>query len=234
MRILAPRRNATTRPRPHAAAFTLAASAVVLFSLAGCSSTPAAPASSPSPGPSTSPAPVATGTMPATMPATSTPVPTGSTPAATPVPTATAATTAAAGLCRAAMLTGSVDATGGGTAGSIYMQLIVKNTSTASCVLNGYPGVSMVGSSSGSPIGEPATRDSSRPSTGAITLKPGASASAVLRYTQAGNYPSCMHSPAPRLRVYPPSATDSLYIAHPLTACTNTNIALLTIGAFQK
>jgi hypothetical protein len=165
-----------------------------------------------------------TGATSSSAPATSSPAPTSGAPATT---------TAAAPLCTAAMLEGSVDDSGGGAAGSIYMKLIVKNITGATCVLDGYPGVSLVGGGNGTQLGASDQRDPAAPSSGPIQLAPGASSAAVLRYTQAGNYQNCTQAPADGLRVYPPSATDALFIAHPLTACTNADIKLLTIGAFQ-
>lgn len=147
--------------------------------------------------------------------------------------TSTSAASGAPGLCNAAMLTGSVDDTGGGAAGHVYMKLILKNTSTQSCILDGYPGVSLVGSGSGTQVGAPANRDPALPSAGPLTLNPGSSATAQLRYTQAGNYQDCTQTPAEGLRVYPPSATDALFIRHPLTGCSQKSIVLLTIGAFR-
>lgn len=113
------------------------------------------------------------------------------------------------------------------------MKLIVANTSDADCLLDGYPGVSMVKTGSTTPIGAPATRDPQARSNGPIILAPGKSAAAVLRYTQANNYQDCQRVPADAVLVYPPSATDSLAIPHPLTACSNASITLLSIGAFQ-
>jgi len=144
-----------------------------------------------------------------------------------------ASSTAAPGLCNASMLAGSVDDTGGGAAGHIYMKLIVKNTSSQTCIIDGYPGVSLVGSGNGTQIGAPADRDATLPSEGPVTLNPGATATAQLRYTQAGDYQNCTQKPADGLRVYPPSATDALFIAHPLTGCSESSIVLLTIGAFK-
>lgn len=57
-----------------------------------------------------------------------------------------------------------------GAAGHIYVKLIVRNKSTATCILNGYPGVSLVKSGSIQPIGTPAQRDASVPSKGPISL----------------------------------------------------------------
>ncbi len=113
------------------------------------------------------------------------------------------------------------------------MKLILANTSDADCILDGYPGVSLIKAGTTKPIGAPADRDPQAPSNGPITLAPGQSAAAVLRYTQADNYQDCQRVPADAVLVYPPSATDSLEIPSPLTACINADIKLLSIGAFQ-
>lgn len=113
------------------------------------------------------------------------------------------------------------------------MKLTLSNKTDADCILDGYPGVSMVKAGSTDPIGAPAERDPAAPSNGPITLAPGEGGTAVLRYTQAGNYQDCQRVNAASILVYPPSATDNLEIAHPLTACSNDSIKLLTIGAFQ-
>lgn len=113
------------------------------------------------------------------------------------------------------------------------MRLLVTNTSAVECILDGYPGVSMVAPGSITPIGAPAERDPNAPSNGPITLAPGHSAGATLRYTQADNYQDCQRVQAESILVYPPSATDSLEIPRTLTACSNADIKLLTIGAFQ-
>ncbi|WP_287931049.1 DUF4232 domain-containing protein [Arthrobacter sp.] len=148
-------------------------------------------------------------------------------------PATTPATGAGPALCTAASLKGSVDDTGGGAAGHIYMKLILTNKSSSTCILNGYPGVSLVKAGTTTPIGAPADRDASAPSKGPITLAPGKGATAVLAYTQAGNYQGCKRVQADDIMVYPPSAYDELVIPHPLTACSNTDINLLKIGAFQ-
>lgn len=187
--------------------------------LTGCSQGSSNPVTS-APAPTTSAAPTSTaGTTPSST-ESATP---SSTPPSTPAEPA---------LCAAASLEGSLDDSGGGAAGSVYMKLIVKNTSGATCILDGYPGVSLVKSGTITPIGAPAVRDPQAPSSGPIPLAPGQGAAAVLRYTQAGNYQGCAQVPADAVLVYPPSATDSLTIAHPLTACSNAEITLLTIGAF--
>ncbi len=201
----------------HALVVTTAAAAALLLSGCGGSSTQAQSATSP-------PSPSATETS--QPPATSD--------AAPESPAAAAPSTAKGGpeLCKAASLTGTTDATGGGAAGSIYMQLILTNSGTEPCLLKGFAGVSLTAGADGEPIGAAATRDDSGPVTD-VTLAPGKAGTATLRYTQAANYPDCTQTPAAGLRVYPPNDTASLFIPQPLDACTNTEINLLTIGAFQ-
>lgn len=113
------------------------------------------------------------------------------------------------------------------------MKLILTNNSQSECVLDGYPGVSLVKAGSTEPIGAPAVRDAGDPSKGPILLIPGDSATAVLRYTQADNYPTCEQVQADAVLVYPPEDVDHLEITNPLTACSNADVELLTIGAFQ-
>lgn len=201
----------------HALVVTMAAAAALLLSGCGGSSTQAQSATSP-------PSPSATETS--QPPATS--------PAAPESSAAAAPSAAKAGpeLCKAASLTGTTDATGGGAAGSIYMQLILTNSGTEPCLLKGFAGVSLTAGADGEPIGAAATRDDSGPVTD-VTLAPGKAGTATLRYTQAANYPDCTKTPAAGFRVYPPNDTASLFIPQQLDACTNTEINLLTIGAFQ-
>jgi hypothetical protein len=201
----------------HALVVTTAAAAALLLSGCGGSSTQAQSATSP-------PSPSATENS--QPPATSATAPESS--------AAAAPSTAKAGpqLCKAASLTGTTDATGGGAAGSIYMQLILTNSGTEPCLLKGFAGVSLTAGADGEPIGAAATRDDSGPVTD-VTLAPGKAGTATLRYTQAANYPDCTKTPAAGFRVYPPNDTASLFIPQQLDACTNTEINLLTIGAFQ-
>ncbi len=112
------------------------------------------------------------------------------------------------------------------------MKLILTNSGTEPCVLNGFPGVSLTSSPTGDPIGAAAARDDTKPVT-EVLLAPGKAGFAQLRYTQAGNYPECTQAPAAGFRVYPPEDTASLFITQQRTACSNTNINLLSVQAFQ-
>jgi hypothetical protein len=66
-----------------------------------------------------------------------------------------------------------------------------------------------------------------------ITLAPGDSATAQLRETHAENYAGCTVVPADGLRVYPPGARDALFVPQKTTACSNSDIVLLSVKAFQ-
>jgi hypothetical protein len=112
------------------------------------------------------------------------------------------------------------------------MKLILTNSGAQPCILNGFPGASLTSGPTGDPIGAAAARDDSQPVT-QVLLDPGKSGFAQLRYTQAGNYPECTQAPAAGFRVYPPEDTASLFIPQQRTACSNTNINLLSVQAFQ-
>jgi len=207
----------------HGFAITTAAAAAALL-LSGCG--PSQPQSS-----STTPP----GTGSASPGATSaSPSPSGS---ASESPSASAsapATAAPAGpaLCKAAGLSAATDASGGGAAGSVFMKLNLTNTGSEPCLLRGFAGVSLAADAAGAPIGAPATRDEST-APADVLLAPGQTGSAVLRYTQAGNYPDCAMVDAAGYRVYPPEDTASLFLPQPTKACSNAEITLLSIGAFQ-
>jgi hypothetical protein len=204
-----------------------AAAAALLF-LAGCgtgtpqaqTSSTAAPLATTSSEPATSAAPTAT----------STPAPAGtaSPPAAAPAPSVPAGP----GLCKASGLAAAIDSTGGGAAGSVYMQLILTNSGTEPCLLRGYPGVSLTAAATGDPIGAPAERDAATPAAD-VLLAPGQAGTATLRYSQARNHADCTVVPAAGIRIYPPEDTASLFIAQPRDACSNPGTKLLTVGAFR-
>jgi uncharacterized cupredoxin-like copper-binding protein len=201
---------------------TTAAAAALLLS--GCGGSSAETQSAQVQSVTSPPTPSASETsQPATSGAATAPI---ATPASSPV------TQAGPALCKAGSLTATTDSTGGGAAGSVYMQLIVTNSGTEPCLLKGFAGVSLTAGANGAPIGAPATRDDSTPVT-AVLLAPGKAGAATLRYTQAGNYPDCKRTAAAGFRVYPPNDTASLFVAQPRDACSNTGINLLTIGAFQ-
>jgi hypothetical protein len=109
------------------------------------------------------------------------------------------------------------------------MAIDFTNTSSTSCTLYGYPGVSL--DNSGGPIGAAATRDSSHGGPTRVTLAPGARANAIVRVSEAGNYPSgtCSPDSASFLMVYPPNQTVALDVPYKSTGCKNASVKLLTI-----
>lgn len=123
---------------------------------------------------------------------------------------------------------------GGAAAGSTYYKLEFTNLSGRSCTLRGYPVVSAVdlhgrrvGSAAGrNPTGPPRT----------ITLKPGASAAAVLQIADAYNYPAatCHRTTAAGLRVYPPNQTQAKTVPFPFLACSRTGPTYLSVAPVQR
>jgi len=170
-------------------------------------------------------------------PATTSSTPSPSSPPATSqapgsTPPSSAPAPAGPALCKAANLTATEDSSGGGAAGSVYSKLILTNAGAESCLLRGFPGVSLTADATGAPIGAPARQDGSSP-VADVLLAPGQAGAAEMRYTQAGNYPDCTVTQAAGYRIYPPEDTASLFLAVPRNACANDEIELLTIGAFH-
>lgn len=133
------------------------------------------------------------------------------------------------GVCNPSQLSGSV-VNEQGAAGSVIASLTLTNTGGGPCVLDGYPGVSFVGADGGI-IGMPAARDDSAAGS-AITLQPGAAASAALKITQAGVIGTCNPHDAAGLRVYPPGSHESLVIPYPARACGNPKLEQLQVKTF--
>lgn len=112
---------------------------------------------------------------------------------------------------------------GGGTAGSTFYPLEFSNVSHSACTLNGFPGVSAVGSGGGQ-IGSAAGRNNQHH--GTVTLAPGATAHAILRVLDAG---AVCSSPvtATSLKVFPPGATRSEPIPFSFAACSHKGVLVV-------
>lgn len=206
-----------SQPTKNGFAITTAVAAAALL-LTACG--PSQPQSQGTPGPATLTTTTAASTAPASQSPSSAP------------PSSQSAAPAGPSRCKAANLTVTQDATGGGAAGSVYSQLILTNSGAETCLLRGFPGVSLTADANGEPLGAPARQDGASP-VADVLLAPGQAGAADMRYTQAGNYPDCTTAQAAGYRVYPPEETASLFLAVPRTACTNDSIELLTIGAFH-
>lgn len=120
-----------------------------------------------------------------------------------------ASTSMAAHRCYASELTVWLGTPGNGAAGSSYYEMELSNTSTSTCTLFGFPGVSA--NNGGAQLGSAAGRDHSRPSQ-LVTLRPGGTSHVILQITDVGNYPQAVCRPvrAQLLRVYAPGAFSSI------------------------
>ncbi|ROS77860.1 uncharacterized protein DUF4232 [Curtobacterium sp. PhB130] len=135
--------------------------------------------------------------------------------------------------CAAADLAGSLEAGSGGAAGSTYVHLALRNTGSATCTLQGWPGVSFVGGGTGTQIGAAATEDQSGPHP-TVTLAAGQTAVAQLRIVSAAAFDTatCQPQTPDGFRVYPPGSKQSLFVEDAgSTACKNPDAALLSVQA---
>jgi Protein of unknown function (DUF4232) len=128
-------------------------------------------------------------------------------------------TTTAAGppACPTRQLTASLGA-GQGAAGHLITPLSLTNHGSTPCVVQGYPGVSLL-DARGATIGTPATR-ATRPVTG-LTLAPGAGAVTDLETQNQGISPGPCWAPSVSIKVFPPNQHDALTIPGVLQVCGN-------------
>jgi Protein of unknown function (DUF4232) len=124
--------------------------------------------------------------------------------------------------------------TGQGAAGSLYQEIEFTNIGTAACTLYGYPGVSLAAGNPVTQVGAAASR-STVAGPAVVTLQPGAVGSALLRITQALNYPTSTCSPKSTtyLVIYPPNQTTPVYLSYKSMGCAANAVKLLTIGVVQ-
>jgi hypothetical protein len=121
-----------------------------------------------------------------------------------------------------------------GAAGSVYQVIDFTNIGNTACTLYGYPGVSLA---AGAPVTQVGMAASRSPVAGPtlVTLRPGQTGNALLRITQALNYPTAKCSPKATtyLTIYPPNQTTPIYLGYTSTGCASTSVNLLTIGVVQ-
>ncbi|MFB8005810.1 DUF4232 domain-containing protein [Nocardia sp. NPDC056000] len=87
------------------------------------------------------------------------------------------------------------------------------NTSSKTCVMQGFPGISQTNGPSGDPVGEPAERDqgADTPKPAPVVLAPGAAAQfQFITYPKQVN--DCDALRTNTLRVYPPDNTESQWL----------------------
>jgi len=119
--------------------------------------------------------------------------------------------------CPTSQLTASLGTTQG-AAGHVITPVLLANHGTTTCVLQGYPGVSLL-DGSGTQIGLPATR-ATRP-VSAVTLAPGAKAEADLETQDQGIAQTPCWAPSASVKIYPPGQLAALTIPGVLTVCGN-------------
>ena len=204
--------------------------AAVAAAVAGCSSGSSSSTSVPPASPASS---AAASSAPASASApASTPAAALSPHAVTGTTTAPAGGGGAAGCATQDLRATVVNAEG--AAGSVYQNIDFTNTGSTSCTLYGYPGVSLGSGTPFTQIGAAATRSTAAPPA-VVTLAPGQTGNALLRVTQAQNYPSatCAPKTTTDLQIYPPGQTTAIYLAYQSTGCTSKAVNLLTIGVVQ-
>ncbi|MBC3842785.1 DUF4232 domain-containing protein [Streptacidiphilus sp. 4-A2] len=115
-------------------------------------------------------------------------------------------------------------------AGQYYSTLVFTNTSSSTCTMTGYPGVSYV-VANGVQSGNPATRSGGTVAT--VTLAPGGTASSVFHDSNgiSGYTPQqCQLTPALGLRIYPPNERTALFLPWNTSHCAGLSIHPLSIG----
>ncbi|SER94946.1 Protein of unknown function [Propionibacterium cyclohexanicum] len=123
----------------------------------------------------------------------------------------------------------------GAGAGSLFPYLVLTNSSSATCTVRGYPGVSFVGYGNGTQLGAAGLRVDLA-SLQTVTLSPGQSSHSKLRIARAENFPADTCSPvaADGLRVYPPEQTAALYApSDEFTACADESVKLIMVGPME-
>lgn len=195
----------------------------------GSSSAPAAPSSASV----ASSSPVASSPSPSSSPVASSGAPGAASPRVTGSPTPSGGGTAGAAGCATRDLQAKLGVAQG-AAGSVYQVIDFTNISNATCTMYGYPGVSLAGGTPVTQVGAAASR-STVAGPAVVTLAPRQTANALLRITQAVNYPSATCSPAKTtyLQIYPPNETTPIYLAYSSTGCASDSVNLLTIGVVQ-
>jgi hypothetical protein len=231
----------TRRTKPHGAVL-IALASFGLALVAGCT---AGGSSSSSPAPPTSPA--ATSAAPSTPAAVSTSASAVSTPSpsapATSAPATSSSPVAVGGggggggggapACATRGLQASLGVSQG-AAGSIYQVIDFTNISGGPCTLFGYPGVALAAGTPVAQVGGAASRSSAAAAT-LVTLGAGETANALLRVTEAVNYPVSRCHPVATtfLQIYPPNQTTPIYLAYKSTGCSVATVPLLSIGVVQ-
>jgi hypothetical protein len=95
--------------------------------------------------------------------------------------------------------------------------------------------MALAGGSPAAQVGTAASRSNATPAK-LVTLAAGQTANALLRITQALNYPTAKCHPVGTtyLQIYPPNQTTPIYLAYKSTGCTSTGVNLLSVSVVQS
>jgi ABC-type transport system substrate-binding protein len=139
---------------------------------------------------------------------------------------ATSSTTAGTPECATEQLQAELGPTDAG-AGQIYAPLILRNTSSSTCLVRGFPGVSVLDADGGQ-LGDPATREGAEG--GEVLLQPGGVASSTLHTTNQGiGGQACLPTSA-QMKVFPPDQTAELTFPAQFTVCGGFSVTSLVAG----
>jgi hypothetical protein len=97
----------------------------------------------------------------------------------------------------------------GNSAGHIGLQVTVTNAGSTPCVVEGFPGVSLVTGTEGQQLGAPAKRTSA-------------------------TFPDCTVTPAMGFRVYLPDDTAAQFAPQSQQGCANPAVILMEVGPFAR
>jgi ABC-type transport system substrate-binding protein len=185
------------------------AGALALAACGGGGTTPAAGSSTPS----TTPSPTST-TVTAATSAPSTSAPATAPPVAQPADN---------GLCKAGDVKLSLGQ-GDAGAGSTYRPLLITNSGSKPCLIQGFPGVSYVAGTDGHQVGKDAFREGTKGN--AVKLDPGQTAAADIQFVNVRNYDpgTCQPTAVKGLRIYLPQETASNFVPAEGTGCASTKI----------
>jgi len=159
------------------------------------------------------------------------------TPSASGRPRASRSPRAVVTACTMSQIRVRLDSRSAGVAaGSSYFPLDFTNIGAASCLLAGFPQVSVATSSTGKQLGAAATLDRSAAAE-QMALAAGQTAHIWLRLVDITNIPAaqCHPVPAAGLRVSLPGQGPGTFVAHAMTTCAKpvTGTDVLTVEPFR-
>jgi hypothetical protein len=118
----------------------------------------------------------------------------------------------------------------GGAMGQLYRRLVFTNSSTRTCTLYGFPGVSWVTGPDGQQVNDPATR-SHNVTPSQVTLSPGQAAGALVHTAQPGMFPdTCKPVTVAGFRVYPPDETAAIFVPAPDQQCSTNGVNVADVS----